>query len=312
MRSSRPLQHSPPSTTTPSSSSASASNSSRLTTPFTASQREYSHHHEHPRRRSSHHRSAEKTSMLTAHAPTPTLPLLRPYTEVMPAPSGLMPRGFIDNEHAPRHVPGPYTQYPDLPRGPILQHNFASHSPYIPLLAQPSARPLPQLAPDHPQLPHQPPPQHPPLPPQTAYPQLPTHSAVPALAMPRRMSRPTALDRAAGVIAAPAASNRRTAPSGPPHMPMDGPSHNDIMPSSSSRRRTSHGQSQSGYAQQNQHAVESPPSILTREKKQKACAGCRRAKLKCITEEGQNECIRCRARNEKCYFYPRNHVSRRW
>jgi hypothetical protein len=48
-----------------------------------------------------------------------------------------------------------------------------------------------------------------------------------------------------------------------------------------------------------------------REKKQKACANCRRAKLKCIVENNQTDCVRCRARKERCVFYPRGHVSRR-
>ncbi|ORY34264.1 hypothetical protein BCR39DRAFT_517307 [Naematelia encephala] len=50
-----------------------------------------------------------------------------------------------------------------------------------------------------------------------------------------------------------------------------------------------------------------PPSVLVREKKQKACANCRRAKLKCIVEDGQTDCVRCKARKERCVFYPRNH-----
>lgn len=53
-----------------------------------------------------------------------------------------------------------------------------------------------------------------------------------------------------------------------------------------------------------------PHSILVREKKQKACANCRRAKLKCIVEENESDCVRCRARKERCIFYPRGHVSR--
>ncbi len=51
-----------------------------------------------------------------------------------------------------------------------------------------------------------------------------------------------------------------------------------------------------------------PPSVLVREKKQKACANCRRAKLKCIVESGDADCVRCRARKERCIFYPRSHV----
>jgi hypothetical protein len=52
-----------------------------------------------------------------------------------------------------------------------------------------------------------------------------------------------------------------------------------------------------------------PPAVLIREKKQKACANCRRAKLKCIVDDGETDCIRCKARKEKCVFYPRGHVS---
>lgn len=51
-----------------------------------------------------------------------------------------------------------------------------------------------------------------------------------------------------------------------------------------------------------------PPAVLTREKKQKACGNCRRAKLKCIIEGGEGDCIRCKARKEKCIFYPRSNV----
>lgn len=52
-----------------------------------------------------------------------------------------------------------------------------------------------------------------------------------------------------------------------------------------------------------------PPAVLTREKKQKACSNCRKAKLKCIVGEDQSDCVRCLARKEKCVFYPRNLVS---
>ncbi|WVF70291.1 hypothetical protein IAT40_005080 [Kwoniella sp. CBS 6097] len=47
------------------------------------------------------------------------------------------------------------------------------------------------------------------------------------------------------------------------------------------------------------------PAVLTREKKQKACSNCRRAKLKCIVEHGEAECVRCKVRKEKCVFFPR-------
>ncbi|KLT44329.1 hypothetical protein CC85DRAFT_283571 [Cutaneotrichosporon oleaginosum] len=49
------------------------------------------------------------------------------------------------------------------------------------------------------------------------------------------------------------------------------------------------------------------PSVLIREKKQKACANCRRAKLKCMIEEGDKECVRCITRKERCVFFPRGH-----
>ena len=50
------------------------------------------------------------------------------------------------------------------------------------------------------------------------------------------------------------------------------------------------------------------PNVLVREKKQKACANCRRAKLKCIVESADGDCVRCKARKEKCIFYPRSRV----
>ncbi|BEI84348.1 hypothetical protein CcaverHIS002_0409520 [Cutaneotrichosporon cavernicola] len=49
------------------------------------------------------------------------------------------------------------------------------------------------------------------------------------------------------------------------------------------------------------------PSVLVREKKQKACANCRRAKLKCIVNDDFTECVRCLSRKERCVFYPRGH-----
>ncbi|ORX37401.1 hypothetical protein BD324DRAFT_626030 [Kockovaella imperatae] len=54
-------------------------------------------------------------------------------------------------------------------------------------------------------------------------------------------------------------------------------------------------------------APDSPPAVLVREKKQKACSNCRRAKLKCIVEDGEADCVRCKARKERCVFYPRTH-----
>ncbi|WVQ62012.1 uncharacterized protein L199_000145 [Kwoniella botswanensis] len=50
----------------------------------------------------------------------------------------------------------------------------------------------------------------------------------------------------------------------------------------------------------------SVPSVLTREKKQKACTKCRKAKLKCILEQGSQECVRCKVRKEKCIFFPKS------
>lgn len=53
------------------------------------------------------------------------------------------------------------------------------------------------------------------------------------------------------------------------------------------------------------------PAVLVREKKQKACSNCRRAKLKCMLDDGETDCVRCKSRREKCVFYPRNYVSAR-
>jgi len=317
MGSSRPDHRSAPSTT-PSSSSASASTSTpaRLTTPFTASQREHYHRQDHHRRRrGSHYHSAEKTSMLAAHAPVPPPPpLLRSHTEVMPAPSGMLPNGLLDNGHTPRFTSGAYGNHSDIPRAHMVHPTLATpHTPYNPLPLHPPARPLPLIAPDLAHLPETPQlpllllPPHPQFPPPPGHIADPKYGSMPSLQMPRRPSQSRAPDRSNDAIAAPAAT-RRTGSSGCPYMLTDPALHGDSLPPSSSRRQSS--QSQPGHGQQSQQPVESPPSILTREKKQKACAGCRRAKLKCITEEGQTECIRCRARSEKCYFYPRNHVSK--
>ena len=54
--------------------------------------------------------------------------------------------------------------------------------------------------------------------------------------------------------------------------------------------------------------VDTHPNVLVREKKPKACASCRRAKLKCIVEEGNTDCLRCKFRKQRCIFYPRSHV----
>lgn len=70
-------------------------------------------------------------------------------------------------------------------------------------------------------------------------------------------------------------------------------------------------QSASAISQAAQGSSDSPPPVLVREKKQKACANCRKAKLKCMMDDGQTECVRCRSRKEKCIFYPRSHVSLR-
>ena len=66
--------------------------------------------------------------------------------------------------------------------------------------------------------------------------------------------------------------------------------------------------SSSGKKAKSSAAPDSPPAVLIREKKQKACSNCRRAKLKCIVEDGDGDCVRCKARKEKCVFYPRSHV----
>lgn len=42
---------------------------------------------------------------------------------------------------------------------------------------------------------------------------------------------------------------------------------------------------------------------------QKACSNCRRAKLKCIVNDGETDCVRCKSRIERCVFFPRTHVS---
>ncbi|WVQ77017.1 hypothetical protein IAR50_006696 [Cryptococcus sp. DSM 104548] len=77
---------------------------------------------------------------------------------------------------------------------------------------------------------------------------------------------------------------------------------------------TANGQNGSDSAPRKKPAVQdSPeykpayPAVLTREKKQKACSNCRKAKLKCIVEPNQTLCVRCNSRKEKCIFYPRGH-----
>ncbi|WWC86430.1 uncharacterized protein L201_001307 [Kwoniella dendrophila CBS 6074] len=52
-------------------------------------------------------------------------------------------------------------------------------------------------------------------------------------------------------------------------------------------------------------AARTIPAVLTREKKQRACTNCRKAKLKCIVEEDSSECVRCLSRKERCIFHPR-------
>ena len=70
------------------------------------------------------------------------------------------------------------------------------------------------------------------------------------------------------------------------------------------------GRMQGGKGRMSTPGGEAPPAVLVREKKQKACSNCRRAKLKCIVDDGETDCIRCKARKEKCVFYPRSHVSK--
>ena len=93
---------------------------------------------------------------------------------------------------------------------------------------------------------------------------------------------------------------RITRPTAPTQLPpQDAPSPQPTA-STSKKNQTAASTSQS---------ADSPPAVLVREKKQKACANCRKAKLKCMMDEGQADCVRCRARKEKCVFYPRSHVS---
>ncbi|KAK8866107.1 hypothetical protein IAR55_001258 [Kwoniella newhampshirensis] len=47
-------------------------------------------------------------------------------------------------------------------------------------------------------------------------------------------------------------------------------------------------------------------AVLIREKKQRACSNCRKTKLKCVVEAGETVCVRCKAREERCVFYPRS------
>nr|ODN87478.1 hypothetical protein L203_03255 [Cryptococcus depauperatus CBS 7841] len=49
------------------------------------------------------------------------------------------------------------------------------------------------------------------------------------------------------------------------------------------------------------------PAILTREKKQKACSNCRKAKLKCLVQPDESVCVRCKARKEKCIFFAKGY-----
>lgn len=77
-------------------------------------------------------------------------------------------------------------------------------------------------------------------------------------------------------------------------------------PSSSKKRSKAKGQDEEDDGSKGEAEY---PSVLTREKKQKACANCRKAKLKCILDDGETDCVRCKSRKEKCIFYPRTQVS---
>jgi len=100
-----------------------------------------------------------------------------------------------------------------------------------------------------------------------------------------------------------ASSSHTATPIGPPIPPPQSQVNGAVSPSNPSPPA----RQPSNNADQNPEL--SPPTILTREKKQRACANCRKAKLKCIVDQGSSECIRCRSRKEKCVFYPRGHVS---
>jgi hypothetical protein len=72
---------------------------------------------------------------------------------------------------------------------------------------------------------------------------------------------------------------------------------------------TARGESSGSNPKRAKMVAPEPPAVLTRDKKQKACANCRRAKLKCIVAGDQADCVRCLSRKEKCVFYPRTLVS---
>ena len=81
----------------------------------------------------------------------------------------------------------------------------------------------------------------------------------------------------------------------------------------SESRGSHHKRSRQSSMSQHREAPTSPkadghPSVLLREKKQKACSNCRRAKLQCIVEGGDTDCVRCKNRKERCIFYPKSHV----
>ncbi|KAK4684348.1 hypothetical protein P7C73_g5834, partial [Tremellales sp. Uapishka_1] len=97
----------------------------------------------------------------------------------------------------------------------------------------------------------------------------------------------------------------------PTHMPVPSP------PAAQRPRRgartATHGprSSVSSHPAPHHEQPPNPPSILVREKKQKAYTNCRRVKLKCIVSEGESDCVRCKFRKERCVFFPRTHDEER-
>ncbi|WWD17687.1 hypothetical protein CI109_102128 [Kwoniella shandongensis] len=73
------------------------------------------------------------------------------------------------------------------------------------------------------------------------------------------------------------------------------PAHNSNSTSNSNRTKSGEGTTSKDSL-----------AVLIREKKQRACSNCRKTKLKCVVEPGETICVRCKAREEKCVFYPRS------
>ena len=102
---------------------------------------------------------------------------------------------------------------------------------------------------------------------------------------------------------------KNNGPSAVPFMPIQPYQHDDPSPPILNPPPTARRISNQGPSNNTNGSLDSPPAVLTREKKQKACSNCRKAKLKCIVDEGATDCLRCSSRKEKCIFYPRAHVS---